>query len=406
MLTKLIGLIIKRRHFWRHATFSEIAELYVARLLRQTANSLFATFAAIYLYRSGYSLLDIAMIYASYSFFRVIISLPLAKLVAYYGPKHSMLWANLIKIPSLLIFSLLGTIGAWAVFGHFVLQGISLVLYDIAHKVNFSKVKNSQHAGREIGVMNVMDKMAAGVSPVVGGLIAWFGSPEWILWIASLLLLCAALPLLLSSEQITLKQKISFKKFPLKSASSPLIAQIGYGIDMSATAVIWPLFLAIIAFASAGEHQNVIYAQVGALASITLVFGLIVSRIYGRVIDKNKGGELFKYTTNANAIVHILRAMTTTPTGAIMINILNELAAVGQNMALMRGNFDMADRLGYRISYFAACEAMFYLGSTIIYLLTGLSILIFGESNGLVATFIIVAPLSLVVRSAKFPLYR
>lgn len=406
MLTKLLGLIIRRRHFWRHATFSEVAELYMARLLRQTANALFSTFAAIYLYRFGFSLVDIALLYCGYSVYRAMIAVPIAKVIAQIGPKHGMFWANIVMIPALLLFSALAEIGFIAVAGYFVLQGLSLVLYDISHKVNFSKIKNAEHAGREIGVMNIMDKLAAGASPLVGGLIAWYGSPQMTLWIAAFLLLCSAVPLFLSAEQISTKQKISFKGFPFRSVWHSPVAQLGVGADTVATGVLWPMLLVIVVFTGvAGEH-DAIYAQVGGLASITLIVGFIISRIYGRLIDKKRGGELLRYATAANAAVHLLRLTTTTPAAALCINILNEIATIGQSMAFMRGMFDLADRSGYRISYLALIEVATYSGAAFLYGITALLVAALGEHIGLMAAFSVAACMVLLIRTARFPLYR
>lgn len=406
MLTRLLGLIIKRRHFWRYATFSEVAELYMARLLRQSANALFATFAAIYLYRSGFSLVDIMLFYAAYSVYRLMIVVPAAKAVAYTGPKHGMFWANLMMIPALLIFSALPVLGLWAVAGYFALQGLSLVLYELSHKVNFSKIKNAAHAGREIGVMNVMDKVAAGASPLIGGLIAWYGSPQFTLWIAAFLLLCSAVPLFLSEEQITTKQKISFKGFPFRLVWRSLRAQLGVGADVSATGVLWPLLLVVVVFTSVASEHDAVYAQVGSLASITLIVGFIISRVYGRLIDKNKGGDLLRYATTANAGVHLLRLTATTPAGAVVLNILNEIATIGQSMAFMRGMFDLADRSGYRISYFALIEMATYLGSLLLYIVAALAIAVTGEQMGLGIAFVVAAGAVMLARTAHFPLYR
>ena len=56
MLQQIIHRILIRRHFWRHATFSEIAELYTSRLMTMFALRFVLGFVSVYLYRIGYSL--------------------------------------------------------------------------------------------------------------------------------------------------------------------------------------------------------------------------------------------------------------------------------------------------------------------------------------------------------------
>ena len=231
MFEKAIHRVLLRRHFWRHATFSEVAELYTARLLRQVANSLISMMVAVFLYKSGYSLVFITSFYAIYFGFKVLVSYPVARVVAHFGPKHGTLFANILAIPSLLAFSLLSEYGMYSLVVFLIVQGVSITLYDLSYMVNFSKVKNTKFAGKEIGFMNSIDKIATGFSPLVGGIIAWLISPEVTIWIAASLFAVAAVPLFRSAEPVRLRQQINFGGFPWRQAREGLMAQIAVGAD-------------------------------------------------------------------------------------------------------------------------------------------------------------------------------
>ena len=56
MIHRASNSLLKRRHFWRYASFSEVAELYASRLLRIFALNMISLFIAVYLYNQGYSL--------------------------------------------------------------------------------------------------------------------------------------------------------------------------------------------------------------------------------------------------------------------------------------------------------------------------------------------------------------
>src|SRR5215216_3633794 len=105
MLKQLIHRIMQRRHFWRYATFSEIAELYTSRMLRMLAINISAAFMSIFLYQNGYSIQFIAGYWGLYFLYKTIISLPVAKYAAMFGPKHGILLSNLLYIPSMIIFT-------------------------------------------------------------------------------------------------------------------------------------------------------------------------------------------------------------------------------------------------------------------------------------------------------------
>lgn len=404
MIQATIHRLLLRRHFWRYATFSEVAELYAARLLRMTANSLVSVFVAVFLYKSGYSLTYIATFYSLYFVFKLFISTPAALLTARIGPKHGMLVANLLAIPSLVALPLLPHIGEWALVIFTICQGASITLYGICHLVDFSKVKHADHAGKEISFMNIMDKIAAGVSPLVGGVIAWLASPEVTMWLAAGLFLVAALPLLRTAEPVRVGQKLSFHGFPWRETWRSLVANVGVGLDNTTTIVLWPLFLTVVVFASSGSS---VYAQIGGLATITLFVGFIASQMYGILIDRRRGGELLRYATIANSFTHAIRPFIYTPIAAGLANVINETATTGYSMAFIRGMFDLADRSGHRIAYLLLIEVTLNIGSLLISLiLLGFVMIFDSQQMALSVSFVVAAVLTLLIAFANFPLYR
>src|SRR5690606_6290868 len=103
--------IMLRRHFWRYATFSEVAELYVSRMLRMVAMHISATFMSIYLYQQGMSIMMIALFWAAFYLFKCVIALPSAALAAWIGPKRGILVSNILYIPAMVGFALLPVAG-------------------------------------------------------------------------------------------------------------------------------------------------------------------------------------------------------------------------------------------------------------------------------------------------------
>lgn len=404
MFPSLIHRFLLRQHFWRHATFSEVGELYAARLLRMTANSLVSVFVAVFLYKNGYSLAYIASFYALYFAFKAIfISVPAALLTAKIGPKHGMLIANLCAIPSLIALPLLPYFDVWALVIFTVFQGTSITLYGICHLVDFSKVKHDKNAGKEISFMNIMDKIAAGISPLIGGMIAWLAAPEVTMWLAAGLFLVAAVPLMRTAEPVKLGQKLTFVGFPWRETWRSLVANVGVGFDNTTTIIVWPLFLTIVVFAASGSS---VYAQIGGLATVTLFVGFLASRMYGVLIDRRRGGELLRYATIANSFTHAIRPFIITPISAALTNVINETATTGYYMAFIRGMFDLADRSGHRIAYLLLIEVTLNIGSLFASLIFLGFVLVLQEQAALSATFFAAAILTLLIATARFPLYR
>lgn len=404
MLQKIIHRILVRRHFWRQASFSEIAELYASRTLRMLAVNIAASFMSIYLYQQGFSVSFIALFWATFYGFKVLISIPSAALTAWIGPKHGILISNLLFIPSMIAFALIPEYGPWLLVLVILFQGTSSALYSISYSIDFSKVKSVEHAGKEIAYMNIVEKITTGLSPLIGGILAFMFGPQVVLVIAAFLFTLAALPLLRTSEQVTPRQKLSFGGFPWHLVRPASVSQVALGFDVFTSGTVWSLFTAV--FIIGVNMTNEVYAANGALMSVVLFAALASSYAYGRLIDKNRGRDLLRFAAYANAITHFLRPFTNSPVGVAGLNVANEAATTGYSMAYTRGVFDNADLSGKRTTYIGIVETFSNLGAAlagiVLYLLTTQM----ADHLALQVFFYIAAVVVLLIATARFPLYR
>lgn len=404
MISKLINLLLHRRHFWRTVTFSEISELYTARTLRVIGLNLGAGFASVYLYKLGHSLEFIMLFWVCYLIFRLIVAIPSAHLAAYYGPKHCIYVSNLLYVPAMIFLAILPQAGLMSIIGWGFFAGLSVSLYNLCYLVDFSKVKDSNHSGKEIGYMHILEKIALALSPILGGFLAIIFSPEIVMWFASASILLASLPLMSTSEPTKTHQKIEYRGFPWKQLKSTLIAEFGVGYDILSTSTVWGLHLAVTVFANTG---NAVYLSIGALSGATVIVGLISSHLYGKLIDSNKGGLLLKYSAIANALTHLSRPLANTPLEVLTVNISNEAATTGVNMSRLRGLFDTADLSGYRILYLSISEIFSILGALVASVI-GLALLylIKDADSAFSWYYVIAAPVVLIVATSRFRIYR
>jgi MFS family permease len=394
MIKSLISLIFQRRHFWRDATFSEIADLYASRTLRLAAINIGAGFTSVYLYRSGYNLVFIMSFWALIYFAKVFIA-PLAGiLVSRIGAAKGTFISNLLYIPAMMALGFMSQLGLISIFIFAICMGVSVALYEVCYFIEFSIVKSPEHAGKEIGFMNILEKVAISLSPVIGGFIALVFGASTTMWVASVLFALAAIPLLKNSNKSEQQQRINIHGFPWRMALPSIFAKAATGFDLIASSIVWGIFLTIYIFPKSGNN---IYIILGVLSSVTVIVAIVTSIWYGKTIDKNKGGNLLKIGVVSNSMVHISRIFITTPFDALGVNIVNEAATTAQNMAFLRGMFDTADVSGHRMNNFGAtlaCVSMILCTSA----LTG--------PEGFRVFFGIAAFVILFVSTARFPIYR
>lgn len=403
MIRSFIKRLYQRRHFWRYVTFSEVAELYASRLMRMMAINIAVVFMAVYLYQNGYGVPFIVGFWGCFFVYKTLVSLPTAAYAARFGPKHGILLANLLYIPSMIIFPLTPQLGLLGFGIVIVFQGFSAALYDLCYKIDFSKVKSAEHAGKELAFMAIIEKIAKGVSPFVGGFLALLAGPQATIWASALLFLLASLPLFRTGEPITGHQKLVFRGFPWRLAVRSWIAEIGVGFDATVSGVVWSLFIVIAVLQSTG---NQVYAELGALMSVILFASLISSYVFGRIIDRRRGGELLKYGVLMNSVVHLMRPFAGNPVMVAGVNMANETATTGYMMAYLRGIFDTADLSGYRVTFLGFCEMALNAGAAIAAGIGLVLVLALGDADGFRMLFYVAAVGSLAILVSKFQLYR
>ena len=395
---------LRRTHFWRKIGFVELSELYASRILRVLAMQMIGGFVTVFLYQEGYSLLFIALFFTLYFFSRAVLSVPSGYIVARFGPKHSTLFSNLLFIPGMIALTLTPEYGFWSLGIFLVFNSFSRTLYEISHLVNFSKVKHAEHAGKEISIMQIVDRITTALSPLLGGLVAfWFG-PQIMLIFATIVLAIAAGPLFYTSEPVKTNQKITFRGFNIKKTWRNMVASVALGIDFNLSGFMWYLFIFIVVLGAGGNEA---YVQIGALGSVTLLSSLVTSYVYGRIIDRKKGGALLKFSVFGVAALHLVRPFVQTPGAVVAMNITNEVTTTGYYMPFLRGLFDTADSLpGYRIIYMVLITIAISLGDTLAVAVLALLVFLLGDIEGFKLTYVVLAPVTLLIAFHGFTLYK
>ncbi len=360
-------------------------------------------FASVYLYKLEYSLVFIALFWAAFYLLKIVFVAPAALIAARIGPKHGLFIANVILGVSLMFLYFSADVGIAAIVVWCILQAFGAELNSLCYQIDFSKVKHTDHAGKEIGFMTIIEKIAQGASPVLGGVVAALFGPTSAMLLSVVMFLLSAAPLLRTAEPTKIHQHISFKGFPWSQHWRSLRACVGLGADVFASTNAWVMFVTIVVFVGDG---NEIYAKIGALASIGVVVALLASYLFGRLIDGRQGLLLLRSMVYFNSFVHIMRPTITTPLGVLISNSMNDVATTGYNMAFTRGIFDSADTPGYRIAYLALVEAFANFGAAIAALSLAALIAALGSVNGLTLFFVYIAMFTLLIASARFPLYR
>lgn len=403
MVKKFLSNIFYRRNPWRNASFSEVGQLYAARLMRTIAVNLGAAFMSVFMLKQGYSIIAVSLFWAAYFGYKVVAMLPLAQLIAYIGSKKAIIVSNLLYIPSMIAFIFLERFGLPVLIVTILFQGASAALYDMGYFISFSRANNAKKAGKEVATMNIVEQIAKGLSPLIGGLLAMFFDPRASIATSTIFFLFAAWPLTRTADSMTTGFSLAPKGFPWKDASRSLMAQIPIGFDVFASGTAWSLFLASLIFTASG---NAVYAELGMLTSLILVVSIASTYAYGKLIDRRAGGQLLAWAATGNVIVHVFRALLRTPVAAVGANAISEVMVTGYSMAFMRGTLDVANSTKYRVFYAGMLQLAINFGLVIASLALAGVMLLLDARSGFTVFYLITALVSSAIIFTKFKIYK
>ena len=384
MLYEFISRIFRPRHYWRTVSFDAISELYASQLMTVFALNIINLFAAVYLFQLGYSIVFISLVYAGSHLLGMLVALLAAKYAAYFGARQGTLAANIMRIPALVAFAMVPEWGVSAVIAFALLQSTASTFHNVCFWIEFSKYRHVEKAGREVSVMQIIEKIAKIASPIIGGAIAAIWGPNITVIVASFVFMIAAIPLFQTTEPEPLKSRLKFEGFPWRLASRSVTVNGIMGADNVASILTWSLFIAAFVFNNTG---NELYMVLGAVASIGVLASIAGTWFFGKIVDNNHDKELFVSGAIGNSLTHLFRPFAGSAAYVVGTNIVNETITTAYLTPHLRIVLDVADTSGHRTAYAMMLEVSRNIGSALFCLLMAGLVYLLGDMLGLQVAF-------------------
>jgi MFS family permease len=396
MIKRILYRLLRHRHFWRDASFDELSQIYISTFFRVMAVSLVGIFIPIFLYDLGHSLLAIFLFYVTYFIARAVLHVPTAFIVARFGPKHTILYSFGLLLLSSLAFMTLPEY-SWPLWLLATLYAASNTLFFTAYHVDFSKVKHSDHGGKETGFANIVQRVGGAVGPLVGGIIATIFGPQYIFVAMTAMLLIGIVPLITSGEAVKTRQKISFRNLRLSAVKRDILSYAGITITHQLSVTIWPLYLALFALGT-----NV-YLELGTLSSVGFLVSIFTAFAIGKLVDKRRGRELLHISLISDMFIQFSKPFVNSLPFAFVVNTAGESSAIAMRIAYQKGMYDAADDLpGNRIIYISVMEAWGALIKSLSWVLLIAVGVLFSFEIALIVGFFLAGLANLLTMTEKF----
>lgn len=396
MIHQLVNRFMIRRHYWRDVQFNELSELYTSMLLRSLASNVLFVFIPIFMYQNGYSVAAIFMMYGLYFAFRAPSDIAGGYIVARIGPKHTQIISCVLQIISAAQFMTIPQFH-WSIIQLGAVWGASASLYFIAYHVEFSKVKHTVHAGKELGYMQIMDKIGGLAGPIFGGVVGVLVGSQFIFGAAALMLIASLWPLFRTSEPTKTRQKLDFKGLPVNKIRHDIAAYVFLGIENTFCIALWPVFISV--FVLSGS----VYLQLGILSSLSVLAAIASAYTIGKMIDTRNARRVLRFSAIANAMLNLFRPFVGGPFSILAVNTVNEVLTTGYRLPFTKGFYAAADDLpGHRIVYIVSIEVIASICKGTAWTLIAILCGVIGPLYAIYAAFAIATLASLLIMTEQF----
>jgi MFS family permease len=332
--------------------------------------SLVAVFVPALLYKLGYSVAMILVVYIAKTLLSVVLQYSALWFGRRFGANRLMALAQVCDV---IYYGLLFLLAAYPnlIWVFVVVWAIDRASYWSGFHTNFSISRNHLKEGQEVGGINALVLAIGSIAPIVAGLLVDTYGPSSIYVAAIVSSTVAAIPALFMRGGYEHQFKPA-EKLPLGPIKRDLFANGCAGIVAMTDTFIWPLMIFLIVGS---------FAKLGALMALVTVI-TIVTTIYIGKHEHAKGDLFLRLGIWITAAGGALRLLVSTGLQAAGVSVLGGLGkAFGQTPYLSR-YYRNADRHP-RLEYINAMEAANSFGVAIYLLITLGVCVVFGPTAGL-----------------------
>lgn len=328
---------LERHHFDLFGNREEIA-MNIMICLFSFGEGLISIFVPVYLWQHGFSLPAIMGFYFLNSFYYVLVFFLLFDWLKKISDKAMLL----VSLPFSFIYYFGLTYLDQYPFLFYVLPlalVLNIFLFWIGYHVNYTCAIDGNHVGRSVGIQHLFLTICKLLAPFIGGLIIYFNGFANAFNVAATIMLLAFVPILFFSQKNFLgrfSRKDIFKNLVHPKIKPYAISDIGYAAESSINRILWPLFM-FLAIGSIREY--------GAVVSIGLGVGAIVSLLVGIYSDRGERRKLLGITTGLYSLVCMIKGFFILPVTIVGANIASDLVSGALGVAWSTEFYQIAKKV-------------------------------------------------------------
>lgn len=271
-------------------------------------------FLPILLLTKGIPIEHVALYFVFWGAIQVPLHPIIVWLVHIIGVKHCLALSYIASTFSFFLLAISDT-SVPMILGVLASSALGQSLYWDSRHMHSASVLPKKSTGKSVSAIFVLVLIATALGPLIGGVITQQFGFKTTLVVSSAIILVAVIPLLMSKDNyFVIKRKRRSKPTPRRH----LLANAAMVFDGGSSESLWPLFI----FLLIGSMSSL-----GMIISLGLILTILITTFVGRYTDKGYGKSFVLGASLGRSITHTLRVSVTTIFGAIVVNVIGEIAS-------------------------------------------------------------------------------
>jgi hypothetical protein len=303
------------------------------------ANGMVGVFIPLVILEAGAPLWQVPAFYVVYAVVKLLINFPIARFVVIRRGVHAAFALGfacaVVEMASLQMYVHTESI-RWLPVAAIALALVNGSLW-LSQHLHISSVIDTTRKSSSMATIETINSLLGVASPVIGGFVAaWFG-PAWLIAVALCFLALAFVPLRmigrLDSEHEREDVHFSLRAAPPRD----LFANFCWNIETSVGVMVWPIFLAV-------EVSS--YRDIGLITAIASVLMVITMWIAGRRGDKGHFRRILVESAAASTVINILRMIVAGTTAIAVVTAAYRASLAYAQVTWSSGYYGHAKRNG------------------------------------------------------------
>jgi MFS family permease len=277
---------------------TELPRLFTTHALTTFARGAGAIFIPIYLYKLGYSIEAILVLFIVQYMCEVPVRLASPKLIQKFGSNHAIAFGCVMNIIYYLLLATLKT-EHWPLL-LLSISGSFLSIYWMGFHPVFARELLHRKSGRIVGILNAMVLVISALAPAIGGLVATLAGAKILYFMVVAIYAVAGIIIVIGKEPYR-SHTFSLSSIKFKTIRRDLFANSCYGvINNGIEGLVWPMFLYLLIPS---------FVAIGVLTSLVTIVSSAISLYVGSGEEKHgvagymRTGIGFYATSNVGRLI-------------------------------------------------------------------------------------------------------